>query len=298
MPVPVRLTEFVLHQPLDDLAVNFFMFNYVGNDPTSSQFGYLPDFYSHNSFYSSELQQSLKAVGIAGYAKMTQRADLMYPAMKSYSSAIRHINSALSSASDYTGLEATLVSVMLLAMYEVLTVPGRRGLENLTKHLKGAISIASLCLKQRKQTDITQKLFGTVVQTVIMNSWIQNMPLPREFFALKSQLGRGMTTPPIHAGFLDIVAELVQLRSSLSNRSVTSPSATISKALVLDDRLKQFAEAMPQRGRFEDFSVSEEAGQLVYNGHYHGMLLPLGLQDERKLTNGSVSEKIYGSPME
>ena len=269
---PIRLADVVLYQPLDDLAVNFFMSNYVGSDPQTSQFDYLPSFYLRNGSSHSELQKSIEAVGLAGYAKALRRADLLQPATKKYISAIREINNALSSQTS-AGQDSTFVSVMLLAMFEVMILPRSSGLQNLTKHLNGAISIASLRHAQQRQTDVGRKLLGTLVQSVIMNCWIQNLPLPAGFLTLKRQLG-GRTNPSsIHANFLDIVFDLIQFRHALAVGAYGSPTAIVTQAATLDNRLNSFAEHMPKEGHFKRFHANTEAEQLVYNGYYHGTVI-------------------------
>lgn len=265
---PVQLTGVVLYQPLNDLAVHFFMANYVGNDPATSQFDYLPSFYLRNGSPNPELQQSIEAVGLAGYAKATRRSDLVLPATKSYISAIREINNALSSEVS-AAQDSTLISVMLLAMFEIMILPRASGLQNLTKHLNGAISIASLRLKHGVYTDIGRRLLSTLVQSVIMNCWMQNIPLPVEFVAFKNHLGGKSNPSSIHANFLDIVMDLVEFRHALTRGAYDSATAIISQALTLEGRFHAFGEYMPSAGQFKSYRSSMEVDDLVYDGYYH-----------------------------
>jgi hypothetical protein len=48
--MPVKLTDFVMYLPLDDLGVSFFMSTYVGEDPAVSQLYYLPKFYATTGY--------------------------------------------------------------------------------------------------------------------------------------------------------------------------------------------------------------------------------------------------------
>lgn len=267
---PIQLTGVVLYQPLNDLAVHFFMANYVGSDPATSQFDYLPSFYLRDGSPNPELQQSIEAVGLAGYAKATRRSDLVLPATKSYISAIREINNALSSEVS-AAQDSTLISVMLLAMFEVMILPRASGLQNLTKHLNGAISIASLRLKQGIHTDIGRRLLSTLVQSVIMNCWMQNIPLPVEFVAFKNHLGGKSNSSSMHANFLDIVMDLVQFRHALTSGAYDSATAIISETLTLEGRFHAFGEYMPSAGQFKSYRSSMEVDDLVYDGYYHGI---------------------------
>ena len=271
---PIQLTGVVLYQPLHDLAVNFFMANYVGSDPATSQFDYLPSFYLKNGSPNPVLQRSIEAVGIAGFAKASRRSELVFPATKSYISAIREINNALSTDVS-AAQDSTLISVMLLAMFEVMILPRASGLQNLTKHLNGAISIASLRLQQNIDTKVGRKLLSTLVQSVIMNCWMQNIPLPVEFVAFKKHLGGKANPSSIHANFLDIIMDLVNFRHALMDGKFDSEKAIISDAIALDGRFRTFEETMPTAGQFKSYRSSAESEELVYGGYYHGMPITL-----------------------
>jgi hypothetical protein len=266
---PVQLTGLELYQSLHELAVNFFMTNYVGNDPTTSQFDYLPSFYLKDGSPNPELQRSIEAVGIAGFAKASGRSELVLPATNSYVGAIREINNALSTDTS-AAQDSTLISVMLLAMFEVMILPRASGLQNLTKHLNGAISIAALRLKQNVDTKIGRKLLSTLVQSVIMNCWMQNIPLPVGFMAFKKHLGGKANPYSMHANFLDIVMDLVNFRHALTDGEYDSEKAIISDAVALEGRFRIFGDTLPSAGQFKSYRFSTESNELVYGGYYHG----------------------------
>ncbi|KAF2871548.1 hypothetical protein BDV95DRAFT_572258 [Massariosphaeria phaeospora] len=268
---PIRLTDMVLYQPLGDLAVNFFMTNYV-SDPLTSQFDYLPAIFFRGSSSSSysELQQIVKAVGLAGYAQATQHHELINSAMKSYVNAIRQVNLILSDPKA-AGHDSTLITVMLLAMFEVMILPRTTGLENLTKHMDGAISIATMRLKQQSLTAVGRKLLGNIAQVVVMNSWIQNIPLPPDFINIKNQLDKMENRSSVHATFLDIVTELLQFREALLKKNkYHSPAAVIEEAAIIDEGVKIFMEdVLPMRAHFRGVHASTDEAELSYNGYYH-----------------------------
>lgn len=269
---PVQLNDVVLYQPLispDDLGINFFMRQYVGASPKSSQFGFLPNYYFTEGFGYAELEQSLKAVGLAGYAKDNRRPELLPRATKSYISAVRDINKALSHPTSAVR-EATLISVLLLAMFEVMTLPRASGLENLTKHLRGAVTIACMCLKQEKVTEITQKLLVTVVQSAVMDSWIQNVPLPPELLALRKGMRSRSDAESNRPEFLDLIVELVEFRTAVDRGDSIRPADVISEALRIDISLRHFGEEMPKHILFEKVLDPTESKELVYDGYYHG----------------------------
>lgn len=268
--IPVKLTDFVLYQPLDDLGVNFFMSTYVGDDPAVSQFYYFPKFYANTGYSNPVLQQSITAAGLAGYAKAECCRDVKDAATQRYVAAIRGINAAISDPK-IAVQDATLMSIIMAAMFEVLIDARSSDLGNCSKHLAGAIAIGLMSLKQSRQTDITRKLLTTLVDIVIINSWISHIPLPPNFSELKRRLSKSLNPNLIHSNFLDRVVELVQFREALQAKAYSCPMAIIKQALAIDDSLEQFTHTMPPHGRFQKFRVSPHyAGQLAYDGYYHG----------------------------
>ncbi|ORY19513.1 hypothetical protein BCR34DRAFT_132745 [Clohesyomyces aquaticus] len=264
---PERITDFVFYQPLGDLAVNFFMSNYVGTDAMMSQFDYLPEYYIQYGSAYSHVQHSIKAVGLAGYSQTNNRRDLMNQAMKEYTRAIREVNSTFSNRSTATD-DSTLLSVMLLGMFEVLTVPRSQGLENLTKHLNGAISVASLYAKGH-QTQTRRRLLTTLNQTVTMNCWIQNIALPDGFLRLRDEMGDSLdSTSSQHSKFLNIVIDGLLFMRLLKVSHIESPSVIIDGAIGIDRKLVNFIQEMPEAGRFQELRSADE-DELVCNGRYH-----------------------------
>jgi hypothetical protein len=265
---PVQPLDFVYHPVHEDLAVKHFMDHHLGRDSRSAQFGYLPDYYSHGGFKYAELQHSLKAVGLAGYARLTQRADLLYPATKSYVAAVRNINNAMSGP-NLADREATLISVMLLSMFEVMITPRALGLENLTKHLQGAMSIAALFVKKAKLTELHRRLLGTVVQASTIAYWIQNKPLPPEFPSILKEAKFHQDS--IHARFLHIIVDLIGFRAAREQGTYLSSRDVCAEAQRLDNSLSHFAEGLSRHVPFDNMTAQNQ--ELVYNAHYHGPYL-------------------------
>lgn len=267
---PMSLVDFVMYQPVDDVGVSFFMSTYVGEDPAVSQLHYLPKFYAKTGYANPGLQQSIIAAGLAGYAKNNRRGELTEAATKHYLAAIQGINAALSDPKTAVQ-EATLLAIVMAAMFEVLILPRLADMGNCSKHLEGAVTVALMILKQRKPNDITRTLITTCAQSVIINSWISYVPLPRNFLEMKRRLGKTSESQSIHGKFLDIVMELILFREALQTGTLNHPTTIAKRALAVDAALAKFAEEMPLNGRFQAFRVRgqypEQAG---YQGYYHG----------------------------
>lgn len=265
------LIDFVMYQPVDDVGVSFFMSTYVGEDPAVSQLHYLPKFYAKNGYANVGLRQSIIAAGLAGYAKNTRRGELVDAATKHYVAAIQGINAALSDPKMVLQ-EATLLAIVMAAMFEVLILPRLSDMGNCSKHLEGAVTVALMMLKRNEPTDITRTLITTLAQSVIINSWISYVPLPASFLEMKKKLGKTSESESIHGKFLDIVMELILFREALQMGTLNHPTTIAKQALAVDVKLTKFAEELPLNGHFQTFRLQGQIPeQLAYQGYYHGM---------------------------
>ncbi|KAL6709142.1 hypothetical protein ACN47E_001958 [Coniothyrium glycines] len=265
----VKLTDFIFYQPIDDLGVNFFMSNYVGDDPAVSQLYYLPQFYVQKGYANSELSQAVQAAGLAGYAKTVRRKEMLDIAMKSYVKAIKGINSALSDPKSAAS-DATLIAIILAAMYEMLIVPRQTGMKNCSKHLAGAVTVAVMISKRKEQDEVTWKLLSTLVQSVIINSWLQQEPLPQGFEELSQRIGGIVHASSAHGQFLDLLVQLVDFRHGLQEGLYENPLAIIAKSLEIDKNLIHFMDNMPAKSRYRELRIQPEAArQLALDGYYH-----------------------------
>lgn len=287
-PAPVDLSNIVMYQPWDDLGVQFFMSNYVGPDPAVSQLYYLPTFYANSGYATSSLKRGIIANGIAGYARTVNRPDLAEQSTRTYVAAIRDINTALSSTQTAVN-DTTLMSIIMAAMFETMLVSPGSGMHNVSKHLEGAMSVAHLSLQQKAPSEIFRDLLSTLVQSVIMNCWIQHRPLPNTYKHVRPHVPDQINPHSVHARLVDILSRVIEFRSDLKGRSNQSPDSIIQRALQMDSELKSFIEEMPSHTWFEKCwmpthtwfgqcwtptAEATEVQQLVYNRVFYSKLIP------------------------
>lgn len=273
---PVNLTNIVVYQPWDDLGIHFFMSNYVGKDPAVSQLHYLPDFYGKLGYATSSLKRTIIASGLAGYARTARRPDLIEQSTRTYVAAIRDINTALSSPQHAVN-DTTLMSIMMAAMFETMLVSPNSGMHNVSKHLEGAMSVAYLSLQQRPPSDVFKALLSTLIQSVIMNCWIQHLPLPARYKSIRPYVPDRINPHSVHAKLVDVLSRVIQFRDDLKGGQYQDSNAILHRALKIDHDLKTFIVEMPTHTCFEKCWMptvqATEVQQLVYNWVFHGKSL-------------------------
>lgn len=271
------------------------MSNYVGKDPAVSQLHYLPDFYGKLGYTTASLRKTIIASGLAGYARTVRRPDLIEQSTRTYVAAIRDINTTLSSPQQAVN-DTTLMSIMMAAMFETMLVSPESGMQNVSKHLEGAMSVAYLSLEQRPPSDVFKALLSTLVQSVIMNSWIQHVPLPARYKSIRPYVPDKINPHSVHAKLVDVLSRVIEFRDDLKGGQFQNPNVILQRALRIDADLKTFIEEMPAHTCFEKCwmptTQATEVQQLVYNWVFHGEHLfksaMLTLADDLKPTRNNL----------
>ncbi|KAL1798001.1 hypothetical protein ACET3X_004607 [Alternaria dauci] len=266
---PLKLTEFIMYQPLNDLGVNFFMTNFIVDDPAMSLLDYLPGFYAKTADSAPALSQICAAVGLVGLVNKSHNRDMLSAATHNYGAAIRAINKALR----YTKTavkDCTVASIYLAAMFEALVIPRRAGMDNAGIHLAGAVSVAHMVLKQQEQTDVTVKLCNTLMKTVIMNCWIQNVPLSPNFIDFKRLVEKKAERVLVDDSFLDVIVSLLQFKEEYQKAKKADPTAIVQRALAIDTNLDAYARDLAQKAPLgtDQLPDADDIG-LAHKGYFH-----------------------------
>ncbi|CAG5180850.1 uncharacterized protein ALTATR162_LOCUS9468 [Alternaria atra] len=238
-----------------------------------SLLNYLPRFYARTGYSDSALSQICAAVGLVGLVNKAYNKDMLSAATNNYGAAIRTVNTALL-CTKIAVKDCTVASIYLAAMFEALILPRRAGMDNAGIHLAGAVLVAHLILKQRKQTDVTIKLCNTLMKTVIMNCWIQEVPLPPNFVDFKRLVEQKAERVMVYDSFLDIIMSLVQFKQEYQDATKADPMAIVQRALTIDANLDEYARELALKAPFETHQLSNaDDSRLAHKGYYRCELL-------------------------
>jgi hypothetical protein len=267
--LPLKLSSFIMYQPLEDLGISFFMTNFIVDDPAMSLLHYLPSFYAKAACSDPTLPRICAAVGLVGLVNKSYNRDMLSVATNNYGAAIRAINTALL-YTETAVKDCTVASIYLAAMFEALILPRRAGMDNAGIHLAGAVSVAHLVLKQQKQTDVTIKLCNTLLKTVIMNCWFQEVPLPPDFVDFKRLVDKKAERVLVYDSFLNLIVSLLQFKDQYQDPAKADRMAIAQRALIIDTNLDEYARDLAQKDLFENHQPAGAcATQLAHKGYYH-----------------------------
>lgn len=163
-----------MDQTVRDIALSHFMTSYV----PGSHFDYLPELYATLDS-TTVLPATINAAAIASLARDLGQGDIMKIARQSYAHALTETNMALANPKTAAN-DATLISVLLLSLFEAIVWESSQIPENWLVHSKGAFEILKLRGPAQFKTDIGRKLFTQVANITCINNINNRTRIPQE----------------------------------------------------------------------------------------------------------------------
>lgn len=204
---------------------------------------------------STHLQASVGAVGLAFMALHVNRGDLMPLANRQYLVAIRAVREVIrisqqpaSNGTSKTVSDETLQSVLLLDLYEKLTMchqwPGLPG--SWLSHLHGALGVVQARPSTDFRNSTTCQLAGRTVIALTMSCGAVGVPIPEALQAVRRDLDSYIRSSKWT--FIGLLMTVVNFRASRRSSELTSDDI-LTKAYELQDQLALAESKIPRAWR-------------------------------------------------
>jgi hypothetical protein len=217
--------------PLELIAMNHFLTNHV----RGSRFEYLPKVCQDlNS--DSPVFASANASAVAALARELKDPRIMSLAHDHYSRALALTNKALAIPQE-AALDGTLISVLLLSLFETIAQENRAAPSNWTAHVQGAGALLALRGAGQFETPLGRELFTQVTTNVCTSSASRQVRVRPEIARLY-KLGLPFMGPQkMSLRFSLIVKSFADMRASMAEMEIPDSAAIIETALDLEQQL-------------------------------------------------------------
>jgi hypothetical protein len=218
----------------------------------ASPFDYLPDLYKTAPSASYDtVTPTVLAASFASLSLQVGSGKLMNDARIHYSVALNRINAALAS-SDTATLDSSLISVLLLGLFEAIAFSGHQSPASWTAHTLGAVQLIRLRGTKQLRTSLDKRLFLQTCNNIRSSCIQRAVPVPDEFLQIyeKAKPFLEPSTPNVRLGpLLDKIACLkVRIRQVLP---VQMMSGIIDEALQLDEETRRLEDMLPDDWRYQ-----------------------------------------------
>ena len=257
-----------LSSDVEGQAISFMFSHYIiasTSDNIQGYFEYLPDLVAKGRV-GDLVETCVVAVGLAGLANVLHCKPMMRKARKTYGSALQRTNLALQTAETAKNDE-TLVAILLLSKFELVTFEVEGSKESWKKHIDGA----SLLLRLRGQAQVRNwlglRLFMQLNGNILTNCMGHDLPVPEIALELRGQLQNIIGQHTQMFRITGLMIEFIHTFRTLKAQKA-SKSEAIPVLACLDQEAQAVSESMPHRFHYGIFYTNAHS-ELAYNGYYH-----------------------------
>lgn len=260
---------------MDERATCYFVFHHlVGvQSPSRGLLDNLLMMFQSNSV-DENLLTAVKAVSYASYAHHLHNTELTEVSRWQYTKAVNLTNAALRS-DESAAKDSTLLSVMILGMYEILTGSTQRSLQAWMEHVRGSAALIKMRGEEQLKTPQGRRLF-VQASIGILTSCVQlNIPVPRHMVELMYKVpdyfDQSISQDDIvHVayGIHMKMIEVNQFRASVEKGIVSDKHEIVSMALELDSRLNAIPNDTPPEFRYYVVKSKSDT-DFAFQGTYH-----------------------------
>lgn len=155
---PVVQHVFCIRPTLEERATCYFAMQYVvGIQAPAPGFANM-EYMSILDESDQHLSAAFKAVSVASYAHHERSQDLRDASRSQYAKALRCTNEALRCPVESIK-DSTLMAIMMLGMYEVMTGCNRSSVKAWTEHVRGSSMLLKLRGLEQMKTPVGRRLF-------------------------------------------------------------------------------------------------------------------------------------------
>lgn len=271
------LQHFSLVPTVDERATGLFVANYVYalDGHTRGHLDYLTDVFRRDSL-DEGLLSSMKAVGLAGFAHSTRSPYLIKNARHQYIKAIQHTNAALRDPTT-AKKDATLLTIIILGIFETVTGGSLRSLRDWVAHVLGACDVVKVRGHKGIDSIAGRRMLLQVTSNLLISCVQKAEPVPDEIAELIYAAIETVRTKDLvnniqsnEAAFLvlDCMIRFAKLRSEVVHCHETDPLVIYASCIELDTILENLANNPPEHWRFHTV-FTDAAPDFIYNGRYY-----------------------------
>lgn len=273
-PSPLSYPSTLNPLPIQDEGIKFFFTHYV----TAITKGLAIDLPSPPLWPLLDINKlyfnAVSSVGFAGLSNVTKNPSHMETARKKYAASLSDITTALKDTSK-SDLNATFVSVMLLAAFEIVNgASGPLAASSWGIHLDGGAAILRMIGATHNGFLPRARMQIQFVFSIYIKSLSRGEYPPVTMGEWSGKCRESMTPVDAHAATLSsITCRFVNLTAEIREHKLNS-TVIYQRALALDIELESWNSQLPDVWRFTTKTVPQDSdfiygGKVVFGGEMH-----------------------------
>ncbi|MCJ1380777.1 hypothetical protein MMC17_003886 [Xylographa soralifera] len=210
---------------------------------------------------------SIKALGLAGFSHAAHAPTVMIEAREQYLRAIRLTNAALRSPRDVKK-DSTLLSIMILGMFETVTGRNRRSLEAWANHVNGAAALLKIRGPEQMITPGGRRMFAQVTSTLVTTCLQHQLAMPDHILELRNEGAKYQATDDPIWHFFEFMILFTNFKAHVEHGEVNDPPVILARALELDRMFLSLCSNVPPGWEYTTIYTNADP-EVIYAGYYH-----------------------------
>lgn len=265
----IQLSMFSLAPTLEERATGFFIANYVLgiSGPSRGHLDYLSDI-ARREVLDEGLLCSIKAVGLAGFSHSNRAPSLMKNARYQYMKALQSTNRALRDP-ETAKKDNTLISIMILTIFETITGCKQSSLEDWAQHVLGAAALIKLRGPEQIKTQAGRKMLVQSTASLLIYCLQAQCHVPNHIKEYMQKIMEVVENPEPALIVNSTMMKFACLRADVKQNILTDPHEILRRALEIDGVMLDLESGTPRSGWSYETVYTDEACDFVWNGQYH-----------------------------
>ncbi|CAK7218862.1 hypothetical protein SCUCBS95973_003627 [Sporothrix curviconia] len=182
---------------------------------------------------------SMTAVGLVGISQLTHSEEIIDSARKSYGTALCLTNAALKDPEEAIK-DTTMLSILILGVYEMMAEPGLETMKTWHDHINGAVELAKIRGVSQFRTRAGIRMFNMLCESVTISCMQRQAPMPPGLVALQGELFSNTTVDREPGGFggIDLSKPIYKLLQARHDIHATDLSNNLDALLVRLDEIE------------------------------------------------------------
>lgn len=253
---------------IDDQAMGFFISNHV-SQPTLVPRGqyewvlealYRPD-------CEEILRSSVNAACLAALANSTKNPMITAKAHAAYGSALQLTNSALR-VKETAVEDSTLISVIMLGLYENFAFQDKRSIQAWAKHVQGASALVNLRGKEQFQSSTGRRIFHQFYGIVMLVCLESGNPIPDGLRDLYNHCNPSSDYAVQGRQWTTRLTSFMHDAIDLNRDKDSDPITLVTKAINLDRELDSIKALIPKIWQYDTVRL-QRPSEHAFGSFYH-----------------------------
>lgn len=249
-----------------------------------------------NPHNQDSIAAAVVAIGLAGLSKVTRSIEMMNMARRSYGAALKLTTTALSDPVEAVK-DSTLLSVLLLGTYEVVSGSTPQTMEAWQKHVDGAAALASLRGTDQFKTTAGCKMFQMLCYSVLLSCMRSDIPAPTVIEELRNKSLEMGKLDNTNKALIDHMFKTTHVRHQIKTGILTDRNEIVSTLENCDAEWARMASLLPDMWRYRNITLrAADPAAMHRNCHvYPGMIAAItwnGIRSTRMLLQEAIIQQL------